>query len=484
MKRKKINLDEERKIIIYMITSDEYLKAIINLIRPSHFKSSYARIVSGWITEYWKQYEKNPGKDIQDIYKIKKKTIMDEEESDSVSEFLLRISKEYQDFKPPNVKFQIDAGIKYLKIRSLESLREKLDEAITEADPLKGEHSISNYKRVENSTGKGISILRDSNKVTAAFMDEDEYMFSFPGALGDVCGPFLRGDFAAFLGSMGRGKSWWLWYSGQVALYYGLRIVFFTFEMTENQVLRRGWQSLVASPKKTKELQIPYFEELETEDEEDFKWKICMRKEKRQAVDTSVISGKQKAFRRQFRTGDIRIIPLPSDSATVLNIEAELDNFAYYDNFVPDVIILDYADLISPGVGVSKEHRHQLDSVWKRLRGMAQSRKALVISASQTGRKGLGRDSGGEDVAEDIRKLAHVAKMVVLNQSEEDYKRDIMRISQIKERDGKRSWREAVVLQCLDIGRPHLDSRFKDEVNYDEFEEKIDKRTRKKHKKD
>jgi len=36
----------------------------------------------------------------------------------------------------------------------------------------------------------------------------EEYMFRFPGVLGEVIGDFARGDLVAFLGFANRGKTW------------------------------------------------------------------------------------------------------------------------------------------------------------------------------------------------------------------------------------------------------------------------------------
>ena len=95
------------------------------------------------------------------------------------------------------------------------------------------------------------------------------------------------------------------------------------------------------------------------------------------------------------------------------------------------------------------------------------SRKALVVTASQSGRGSIDRDVDATDIAEDIRKIAHVTSMVSLNQTPNDVKHGVMKVKQLAIREGEREFRQAICLQCLSIGRPVLDSYFDDEVVLD-----------------
>jgi hypothetical protein len=162
-------------------------------------------------------------------------------------------------------------------------------------------------------------------------------------------------------------------------------------------------------------------------------------------------------------------------------LEGDEKAWFYYEKFVPDVIIIDYADIIAPTKGFRGEYRHQIDDIWKRLRRMAQERNALVATVSQSDRAGFFEDVTEVHVAEDIRKLAHVTCMLGLSQKKEEKDLGIMRVGQIAIREGKSVTDQAVVLYSYDIGRAVLDSRFKSEVDLklkddDEDEEEKDER--------
>jgi len=471
MKVKEIDASIERQIVTQAITSTKFLREVSLVLKPLYMKSSYAKIVLSWVLEYWRVYKEAPGKHIQDLYKKNASTIRDEDDTELISEFLLRLSKDYEnnDVHPErdNTPFLVDNAVQYLKLRALEGLKDQIDESLLQKNPLKGEQAISNFSRVETPRDKGVSLLDDSAQVASAFLEEEDVLFRFPGILGTSVGlgAFCRGDLIAFLAAPKKGKSWWEWYVGQLALYHGFRVALINLEMTHNQYIRRTWVSLVGQPRRRRETQrvrSVMFPTFYREGEED-KWEVRVEERDYETIDLSSVKKLQSNFRRQFRAGQVRIFTFPAYSATVESIEATLDNLYYYDGFLPDVIIVDYADLIVPS-RMYGEYRHQLDEIWKRLRGMAQKRNSLTVTATQAGRAAFTQDASEKDVAEDIRKIAHVGKLISINQTKEEREKGVCRIQQLIERDDRIGGRKIVVLQCLDLGQVCLDSRLESDV--------------------
>lgn len=458
MEREKIDLSQERTIITLMIANTEFLNLLAPVTKPKYFKSKYAKTISEWVLEYWEEYKEAPEKNIQEIYKRKYKYIKEEEDTETIMLFLDKLSKDWEKQKEIiNIDFIVKNSIHYLKIRSLELLSEEIEQAVLMDDPAQGEQLISDYSRIEKYGIKGIRLLRDAEIIKEAFTNESEVVFKFPGIVGDICGEFQRGDLVSFLASQKKGKSWWQWTLSYLAMHTQMKVVFFSLEMTERQVLRRGWQSLVGLPRKNMEVTIPYFIDLENE-----KYKVKTRTENMKGVDVSIIEKEQKKFRFYCRGGDVLIKVMPSNSMTVEMIEIELDNIMYYDNFIPDIVVIDYADILLPSI--KGEHRHQIDNMWKKLRGLAQERDILVVTASQATRKAIKEDAEKEHLAEDIRKLGHVAKLIAINQSEIDQNNHGVRIKKLAERDGYCDSKQAFVLYCYEIGRPLIDSKYSGDV--------------------
>jgi hypothetical protein len=477
MKEIKINLTQEFKLITNLIVDSHFCQEVLPLVRSQYFETPYAKEISKWIQEYFDLYKSAPFKNIKDIYTAKKNQLPDET-SHGVYDYLKGISADWDKNKPNNVDFAISEAIHYLKKRSMEVLTEDIKEALENDDTVKGEQRLANFKRVEKPLGQGVSILHDDAKIVEAFLEEEEVLFTFPGALGKVAGNMCRGDFVAFLAPMKRGKTWWLWYTAETALYYSHKVLFFTLEMTDKQVIRRSWRSLVGQPKKTMDVTIPYF----SFNPEEEKYEIEQKVETREGLNLQKVKELQMKFRRKFRKGDIRIISLPSKSATVEDLNAHIDNMYHYENFVPDVVVIDYADLLSPKV--AREYRHGLDEIWSGLRRLSMERNTLVVTASQTDRSTFKQDVDANHVAEDIRKIAHITCGLSLNQTAPERELGIMRVGQSVVREEQPVFQQAIVLQCLDIGHPCIDSKFNNEVivqiSGNEEQQKIQKYRRKK----
>jgi hypothetical protein len=469
VKAKEIDTSVERQIVTYAITSTRFLRDVGSALRPENLKSAYARTVVKWVLEYYTEYHEAPGKHIQELYQKNFTQVRDEDETELISEFLVRLSDRYKNEtispEKDNIEFIVTNATTYLRLQKLERLKESIELAVLNKDPTKGEQEVGSFQRVGTIRDKGVSIFDDTVAVTTAFLEEEDVLFRFPGILGDELGPFVRGDLVSYMAASKRGKSWWEWYTGQIAAYYGYHVVFFNLEMTPNQIIRRAWTSLTGVPRRRKAgqakriISVPYFDS----ENEDGPWTVEEAKKEYKTIDLSSVRLKQKNFRRQFHSGNVRIFSLPAYSATLKDIVAHLDNLYYYDDYVPDVVVVDYADLLVPS-NARVETRHQLDEIWKGLRRIGQERNCLVVTASQAGRAAFDADATEKDISEDIRKIAHVAKLVSINQTRPERDIGVCRLRQLVERDDRMGGGKVVVLQCLDLGQVCLDSRLQEDV--------------------
>ncbi len=89
-----------------------------------------------------------------------------------------------------------------------------------------------------------------------------------------------------------------------------------------------------------------------------------------------------KAFFERYKRR-FKLITYPAGTLTVTEIRQVLDIWERQDGFVPDVIIIDYADLMSSDDAKVSEFRHRQDYIWKSLRGLSQERHVLVVTATQ-----------------------------------------------------------------------------------------------------
>jgi hypothetical protein len=107
----------ERKIIIGLITDDDYLKEVLKIGDPvQYLESSTARRLAGWCTEYYKLYEKAPEREIEGIYYQKLKEGLPTDIADEIKQDILPGLSD-ESIREPISKFILDQTIDYFKYR-------------------------------------------------------------------------------------------------------------------------------------------------------------------------------------------------------------------------------------------------------------------------------------------------------------------------------------------------------------------------------
>lgn len=463
MKREKLNVLNEKDLILGLITSDKFCKEVAPILNPRHLEIDYVRIVSTWVKDYVNKFGLAPKKDILKLYRAHVEEISDESLQDNILTFIEKVARDFDNQKTFNAEYAIQQAIQYLKSRSLKNFSEDIDSYLTIGEIGKAEALITKYRKVEKESGEGVSILDDSEIVLNAFIEEQDKLFSLGGDYGRLVGDIHREDFIAFLAPMKAGKTFQLIDCGIEALKNGLNVVFYSLEMSRTNMIKRIWKALSGQVTEDMEVKIPYFVE------DGNKYVIETKTTLKKASSVFEVEKKQKSLKRIFRGGSFKVFAEPAYSLTVESLETKLDDLVH-DGFIPDVIIIDYADIMMPS-DKNSELRNQLDGIWKRLRAMAQKRKAVVFTASQTNRGAISREVEAEDVAEDIRKLAHVTSMVSISKTKFCKEHSIAIYSQLAVREGEPEMRKVIATQCLALGRPVLDSHWKDDVILDSDDE-------------
>jgi hypothetical protein len=439
---------------------------MIPIIRPNYFKLGYSKVIYKWIKEYWEAYSCAPKKYITNIYKQKYALLKeDSDENDEIKLFLTNLSKKYEEYSDNNnIKPLIDEAENYLGIRSGEVLKEQIEDALLSNDKKKLETVIANYKRVEKPTGEGIDLLHDHTKILEALTKEHNEIIVFPGAVGKIIPPICRGDFMSFFGPAKRGKSFWLWYTAEVAMGQGCKVIYIPLEMNDTAIIKRSWPSITGKPLFNRIVHSAHFEE------DGEKFSIIQDEKEMEGFNLESIEDMQKKLRRLYRKGRIKIIPMVG--ATCKKIESICDNLYYYENFVPDAIVIDYADYMETE-GKYTDNRDKINKIWKGVRDFGNERNIAMITASHTEKKTFNEDIKTSQASEDIRKINHVTLAVSLNATDKENENNIIRLGMMEIREGRHISDQAVVLQCLDLGRPCIDSKMKKEVNgYNNSEEK------------
>jgi hypothetical protein len=154
------------------------------------------------------------------------------------------------------------------------------------------------------------------------------------------------------------------------------------------------------------------------------------------------------------------LLTRPAGSLTVSVIRSYLKDWEVYENYVPKVIVIDYMDLLVTEKFGPKDFRHGQNEIWKDIRGLAQEKNCLIVSATQADAASYDKHLLGiENFSEDKRKAGHVTAMWGLNQTFEEKRNGIMRVNQIVARnDAFNSQDTVTVLQNIETGQPLINS--------------------------
>lgn len=106
----------------------------------------------------------------------------------------------------------------------------------------------------------------------------------------------------------------------------------------------------------------------------------------------------------------------PMKSASIQTIKAHLSRLRI-KNIIPDIIIIDYGDLLS-AVESHREERFNTSSIWGDMKRLAQELKIPVITATQSNREGYNDDILTPDkVSEDFKKIMHSDVIITISRS-------------------------------------------------------------------
>ena len=133
--------------------------------------------------------------------------------------------------------------------------------------------------------------------------------------------------------------------------------------------------------------------------------------------------------------GKLIIKEYPTKSASTRTIASHIEKLKKRGIY-PDMILVDYADLLRP-VKSSSEKRHDLENIYEELRAIAQVNECPVWTASQTNRSGLNAEViTMESISEAFNKCFVADFIFSLSRTADDKVANTGRIFIAKNRNG------------------------------------------------
>jgi len=474
MKIRKIDRRVERDILIGLIVDKNYMAQVRNVIQPQLLKNSYARTVAVWCTEYYDQYKDVPFAKIQDIYEYhNRKSEVEEDQVDLIEKLLQTVNEDYTQKDSFNSQFLLDVTEEYFNRVRLETLVSRLQDELESGTVKKAEEFLTDSKSIKITTKRAVDTLVDREKINAAFDKSNTRVLALPGDFGLMLEEQLnRGSLVAIQGTSKGGKTWLMNYIKIAALIQRKRVLNIQLgDLTEEEALLRDSISLARKSNEERycgtfkcpvrfikhgggsrecELLPPGWD-VEYE-------KITIEKPltAEEAYQTNL-----KFYERCKIEKDkyYRFAAFPGGSINVQDIDALCEQLYIEDDFVPDIILPDYMDILGKE-NPRDEGRDKINANWIAMKALAQRRKCLAFTPTQSDADAFdGKLQTKKNFSDDRRKLDHVNGAYGMNQTDQEKIAGINKFNVIVARSGDFVTSEpCYVLQCLRRGMPVIDS--------------------------
>jgi len=511
----------EHRILVGAITNESFLAQVIPMVIGSRyaeklFRSPAVSRVFHWCREYHGKYKKAPGKNIQSIYETEaNRPRANEELMESIGELLERLSEAAeQEESVTNLDHLLDEAEQYLRGQAIDLARQELGSFRQAGQLDKAEELIAEYRRPARPVTEGINPLTEKDVIREAFELAPKSILPLPGVLNYFLSPhFIREGFVAFMGPEKRGKTFILTDLALRALRMRLNVAFFAVgDMSIRQMVRRihirlagrsdsawycqahhapvmdcAWNQDGSCQRDERECDCDLGRVLGARDctgktagdiiraapagympctacrrAEDSEWEGAMWWEEIPKVEPLTWRAgvrAAEAYQKQAKGRQLKLAAFPNDSVSIADLDRQLNMWGRYENFIPDIIAIDYADILAPIDG-KRDYRHQQNQTWMAMRRMSEERHCLVTTATQS-------DAASYDVrlltmanfSEDKRKFGHVTAMFGLNQTADEKRLGIHRMNTILVREGECDPHRCIhLLQDLRRGRFWIDA--------------------------
>ena len=396
--------------MLYLLKShSDFFAQIVGLVKPEYFEYPVHSNIFSVVRDYHDKYDRLPN-----------------------DEFILEEVKEVKKGREDLADYEDEIyGINSLDTSALENpeyfldlvedfaRKEAMKAAISESILLLQENKIG---EIENLVKKALTISRnvdtgqpyfnsvlDRWKREIDFSQRDRFKTLLPTLNQSLDGGLSPKELAMVVAPPGVGKSLFLVNQGVQSMMEGRKVLYVSLEMSEDKIAQRFDSVMTLLPQQ--QLKDPHTQ-LE-------------------------LQKRLELFKEEFEGSDLIIKEFPTGCATVNDIKALLVQLKNYEDFVPDIILVDYLELLRPTNDIQQEYLAQ-QRIAEDLRGMGMQQGILVWTATQTNRMGSQiKIITDNELGDSYGKIRTCDFCISLNQDREEFDNGTMRAYVIKSRNGR-----------------------------------------------
>lgn len=432
----------EQNVLTGMIVNDVVAAAVAaKWPDEGMFQSRVSNLLGRWTVDYYRRYRRAPGPAIEQIYdKWANSGRQDRDTVELLNKFLRSLSSRYAALrKALNPAFVIDQAAEHFTAVRCRALRDALDTALASGDWEQADKIAKEYRAVEMGSEAMVRPFRDMDAVDAAFSEDFKTdLIVLPGAAGKFFRHiFARDCFVALEGMAKVGKSFWLMFFVFMALLQKRRVAFFeTGDMSQHQIMRR-FASLAAKRPIFGDREHPVKIPVSIDPMPGGDPPVVQYRDQMYPEDLTADLAKTALSRFGKTHGDdlLRLSVHRNRSISMLQIEAKIDEWVAAGWGAPDIIAVDYLDLLKP-INGRTETRDEINETWQAGRAMSQKFHCCLLGPTQSDTASYNAAvMKRENFSGDRRKNDHVTAMIGLNQQQRERDAGVYRLNFVHGRD-------------------------------------------------
>ena len=364
------------KVLSSLLTHKEFLQNINDVLSEEYFDNQAHKWIIGEILNYYEEYHTTP---TMEVLKVEMKKVENEVLQLSIKEQLREayqasssdleyIENEFSSFcKNQQLKKALLNSVDLLNSGDFEAIRGLIDNALKA-----GAEKNIGHEYIKDTEAR----YREEARTTVP-TPWDKFNNLMQGGLGN-------GDFGLIFGNPGGGKSWTLVALGGFAVKLGYNVLHYTLELGEDYVGRRYDAFFTGKPVDT----------------------LFKSKDKIEEIVKEL-------------PGQLIIKEYAPGQATVNTLRAHIQKCNDLE-FKPDLIIIDYVDLLSSKKR-TQDRKGEIDDIYVSTKGLAKELQLPIWSVSQVNRAGAKDDViEGDKAAGSYDKIMITDVAISLSRKKED----------------------------------------------------------------
>lgn len=442
-----------QEALIALLCYDDQSASVVASIIPSTYYDPYYTEIADEAQKYLTAYSKPPKDHTLDLVEVLEARFPEK------AEFYRRIFDSLQTTKEGiNRDYVLNKASVFLRYQNLKRALHSAIRSLQQEDEagLASAESALQKGLEVNYNSQDIGVLLSRSEHSLAFLEQQENANSFPTGITALdekgLGP-ARKRLHLLIGLAGAGKSFWLAHIAKHAYMARRRVLFITLELSEEEVCQRLMQGLFSISKRSEATKVCRFELDELG--RFISIKTGEELKRLSLEDPSIAKLLTKKVVSLKRRPPFIVKQFPTGGMSLKDLENYLDVLESKMSFIPDLLVIDYADLMSID---SKNYRLDLGQLYKKLRGLAVKRNIAVATASQANRAAFrSKWITIDNVGEDFSKIATSDTVITLNQTPVEHELGLARLFVAKGRTDKDKF-AVLISQAYGLGQFVLDS--------------------------